>query len=153
MRRPFRTFFSFYSFVATNDPFLSGLLSIPSIIRFVRSISSRTEEIELDCYAIAVCQMLGSPASLLRWIASRFTLREMKCATARSIATLLLALAIEVSTERRDISNYFRLINDVRKYYRASCVIFVLSRSNYGKYRRQFLPSVFASRFQSPDGS
>ncbi|EZA49991.1 hypothetical protein X777_11479 [Ooceraea biroi] len=48
----------------------------------------------------------------------------MKYTTARSITTLLFALATEVLAERVDINNYFRLISDVHKYYHTSCVIF-----------------------------
>ncbi|XP_011702478.1 PREDICTED: uncharacterized protein LOC105458684 [Wasmannia auropunctata] len=50
----------------------------------------------------------------------------MRYMTARSIAMLLLMLD-KLLTERIGINNYFRLFNDVHRYYRTSCVIFVRS--------------------------
>ncbi|KAL6259009.1 hypothetical protein P5V15_008931 [Pogonomyrmex californicus] len=51
----------------------------------------------------------------------------MKYMTARSIAILFLMLTTESLTEKIGINNYFQLINDVHRYYRTSCIIFVLS--------------------------
>ncbi|XP_077269823.1 putative glutamate receptor [Temnothorax americanus] len=49
----------------------------------------------------------------------------MTYATARLIAIFFLMLSTKLLTESIGISNYFRLINDVHRYYRTSCVIFV----------------------------
>ncbi|XP_024892967.1 probable glutamate receptor [Temnothorax curvispinosus] len=51
----------------------------------------------------------------------------MTYATARSIAIFFLVLSTKLLTESIGINNYFRLINDVHRYYRTSCVIFVRS--------------------------
>jgi len=67
----------------------------------------------------------------------------MKYTIARSIAILFFVLGIKTLTEGIDINNYFRLIYDVHKYYHTLCVIFVWS-GNYGKYREQFPPIIFA---------
>ncbi|XP_077269827.1 uncharacterized protein LOC143901406 isoform X4 [Temnothorax americanus] len=54
----------------------------------------------------------------------------MTHATTRSIVILFLVLGIKMLTESMGINNYFQLINDVHRYYRTSCVIFVRS-DNY----------------------
>ncbi|XP_071642209.1 glutamate receptor ionotropic, delta-2-like [Temnothorax longispinosus] len=54
----------------------------------------------------------------------------MTYATARSIIILFLVLGTKTLTESIGINNYFQLINDVYRYYRTSCVIFVQS-DNY----------------------
>ncbi|XP_024879231.1 probable glutamate receptor [Temnothorax curvispinosus] len=54
----------------------------------------------------------------------------MTYATARSIIILFLVLGTKPLTESIGINNYFQLINDVHRYYRTSCVIFVRS-DNY----------------------
>jgi len=61
----------------------------------------------------------------------------MKYMIVRSIAILFFVLGIKSLTEEISTNNYFRLINDVHRYYRTSCVIFVQS-DNYGKYQEQF---------------
>ncbi|XP_011705818.1 PREDICTED: uncharacterized protein LOC105461022, partial [Wasmannia auropunctata] len=51
----------------------------------------------------------------------------MKYTTVQLIAMLFLVLNTKPLTEGIDINNYFQLINDVHRYYRTSCVIFVRS--------------------------
>ncbi|XP_039305938.1 glutamate receptor 1-like [Solenopsis invicta] len=51
----------------------------------------------------------------------------MKCMISRSITILFLVLSTKSLTEGIDINNYFLLINDVHRYYRTSCIIFVRS--------------------------
>ncbi|XP_011694273.1 PREDICTED: uncharacterized protein LOC105453773 [Wasmannia auropunctata] len=53
----------------------------------------------------------------------------MKYTIAQSIVMLFLMLDTKPLTEGIEINNYFRLINDVHRYYRTSCVIFVRSDS------------------------
>ncbi|KAG5331729.1 GRID2 protein, partial [Acromyrmex charruanus] len=54
----------------------------------------------------------------------------MKYMIVRSIAILFFVLGIKSLTEEISTNNYFRLINDVHRYYHTSCVIFVQS-DNY----------------------
>ncbi|XP_011684761.1 PREDICTED: uncharacterized protein LOC105448099 [Wasmannia auropunctata] len=51
----------------------------------------------------------------------------MKYTIARSIAMLFLVLDTKPLSEGIGINNYSRLINDIHRYYRTSCIIFVRS--------------------------